>query len=283
MTNVIAAVTADACARPVLDTAAGLADLLGATVVALHVREQGVPTPKRLAEAAGVELCEVSGPPIPQIVTAAKQPDIAALVLGARGAHADPGPAGHTALQVITQLAKPVVVVPPRAHPRRRLARILVPLEGTAESSRALDDTIRLAHRHQLEVLVLHVHSPATVPAFSDHEPHATRAWDQEFINRHLPAPHDRVRLLRRLGEPAEDVIAVARETSADLVVLAWSQELGESRAHVVSGTLARSDVPVLLLPVPLAHRRSKRRGQLRRSPHADSAPDHDAIARARG
>jgi nucleotide-binding universal stress UspA family protein len=159
-------------------------------------------------------------------------------------------------------VAKPVVVVPPEAHPPRRLARILVPLEGTAESSRSLDDTIGLAHRHQLEVLVRHVHSPATVPAFADHEPHATRAWDAEFLNRHLSAPHDRVRLLRRLGVAAEDVVAAARETSADLVVLAWNQELGEGRARVVSETLAHSSIPVLLLPVPSGQGRSGHRGQ---------------------
>jgi hypothetical protein len=74
--------------------------------------------------------------------------------------------------------------------------------------------------------------------------------------------PHDRVRLLRRLGVAAEDVVAAARETSADLVVLAWNQELGEGRARVVSETLAHSSIPVLLLPVPSGQGRSGHRGQ---------------------
>jgi trehalose/maltose hydrolase-like predicted phosphorylase len=65
---------------------------------------------------------------------------------------------------------------PPRARASEHLARILVPLEGSSESSRALEEMVQLAHRRQLEILVLHVHSPATVPAFFDHEPHATRA-----------------------------------------------------------------------------------------------------------
>jgi hypothetical protein len=52
----------------------------------------------------------------------------------------------------------------------------------------------------------------------------------------------------------------VAHETAADLVVLAWSQELGEGRARVVSETLARSSIPVLLLPVAPS-RRSQHRG----------------------
>jgi hypothetical protein len=77
----------------------------------------------------------------------------------------------------------------PQARAPDHLARILVPLEGSRESSHALDETVQLAHRRQLEILVLHVHSPATVPAFSDHEPHATRAWEQEFLTRYIATP----------------------------------------------------------------------------------------------
>jgi nucleotide-binding universal stress UspA family protein len=237
--------------NPCWATAAAVAHLLDATVVALHVRENGARTPARLADAARVELHEVSGSPIKQIVAAAKGTDVAALVLGMRGVHRGPRPAGHTALDVITRVQKPVAVVPPHARPPEQLARILTPLEGTSESSQALDETIKLAHQRRLEVLVLHVHSPATVPAFSDHEPHASRAWEHEFLTRHVSTPHDRVRLLRRLGVPADDVVTVARETGADLIVLAWNQDLSPGRARVVSETLAHSDLPVLLLPVP--------------------------------
>ncbi len=95
---------------------------------------------------------------------------------------------------------------------------------------------------------MLHVHSSATVPAFSDHDPYATLAWEREFLSRYVP--RDRVTLLRRLGVPADDVVAVARETGPDLIVLAWSQDLTPGRARVVSETLAHTDIPVLLLPV---------------------------------
>jgi hypothetical protein len=73
--------------------------------------------------------------------------EIAALVLGARGAHGGPRPAGHTALEVLTRASKPFVVVPPLTQPPARLARILVPLDGSRDSSRALEDMIKLAHR----------------------------------------------------------------------------------------------------------------------------------------
>ncbi|HYA09590.1 MAG TPA: universal stress protein [Gaiellaceae bacterium] len=273
MTTVLAAMNSDACAQPVLGAATALADLLDATVVTLHVREDGAEIPARLAGADGVQLREAAGSPIEQIVAAARERDVAALVLGTRGARGGPRPAGHTALEIITRVAKPVVVVPPDARPPQRLTRILVPLDGTSESSRALADTIELAHRRRLQILVLHLHSPATVPAFSDHEPHATRAWDDEFLTRHVATPNDRVTLLRRLGVPADDVATVASETAVDLVVLAWSQRLGKGRARVVSETLARLSIPVLLLPVLPSHRSSNRRERLRRWPHANSAP----------
>jgi nucleotide-binding universal stress UspA family protein len=279
MITVLAALDANASAKPVLDTALAIATLFDATATALHVREDGAGAARELTSAAGIELREVGGSPVDQIVAATRDPDVAALVLGARGVHGGPQPAGHTALEIITRVPKPVVVVPPRAQPPARLARILVPLEGTSESSRTLEDTLELAHRRRLEILVLHIHSPATVPAFSDHEPHATRAWDEEFLARHVTVPRERVRLVRRLGVPADDIVTIAREAGADLIVLAWNQNLAPGRARVVSETLAHSDTAVLLLPVTLSHRHD-RRPAVSRSPYADSAHDPDAIAR---
>lgn len=250
MTTVLAAIDSNASGRPVLRTAIALADLLDATVTSLHVREQASSTPLKLARAAGVELHEVSGAPVEQILAAAQDPDVAALVLGQSGIHGAAHPAGHTTIDVITRTTKPVAVVPPHAQPPQQINRILVPLEGTSENSHALADTINIAHRRGLEILVLHIHSPATLPAFSDHEPHATLAWEQEFLTRHVTTPHDHITLRRRLGVPADDIVAVAHETDCDLIVLAWSQNLAPGHAHVVSETLVHSDIPVLLIPI---------------------------------
>jgi nucleotide-binding universal stress UspA family protein len=256
MTNVIAALGADACAQPVLAAARALADMLDATVVVLHVGEDGVPSPEGLANAAGVEFRQTRGTPLEGIVSAANEADVAALVLGSRGASAGPRPAGATALEVITRTAKPVVLVPPDAHPPERFTRLLLPIEGTGVAQPALSHIIDVADRRKLEIIVLHLHSPATVPAFSDHEPHGTRAWDQEFLARHLPFPADRVRVLRRVGTPADDVPALAEGTGAELIVLIWSQSLAKGRARVVTRTLASTRIPVLLLPTePSIHR----------------------------
>jgi nucleotide-binding universal stress UspA family protein len=250
MSIVIAALDADAAAGPVLRTAVALATLIEASVSALHVRENGTSVPEQLTSVASVELRESTGSPIELIASAAQRPDVAALVLGARAIYGGVQPAGHTTLEVITRVSRPVVVVPPQARPRERLVRILVPLDGTSQSARALDDLLTLAHARRLEVLVLHVYSPATVPKFSDHLPHATHAREREFLLSNISTPHDRVKLLHRLGVPADDVVAAARETDADLIALAWRQTLKGGSARVVSETLAHSDIPVLLLPV---------------------------------
>jgi len=131
------------------------------------------------------------------------------------------------------------------------LARVLVALEGTRESSRALTQTIALADRNELEIHILHVHSPDSVPAFSDHAHHATRAWEEEFIARFVPPTRDHVCLVRCVGDPADDVAGVAHDIDADLIALGWSQTLAPGRAQVVRETLAHSSVPVLLVPTP--------------------------------
>jgi nucleotide-binding universal stress UspA family protein len=276
MTTVLAALDSNASAKPVLTTAIALASLFDATVVVLHVRENAPSVAAELARASGLGFREVDGVPVQQIVAAAQDPDVDAIALGARGVHGGPQPAGHTALEVITRVEKPVVVVPPHAQPADHISRILVPLEGTSESSWALEDMIKVAERHALEIVVLHVYSPATVPAFADHAPYAARAWDEEFLSRYVPGPRDHITFQRRLGVPADDIAAVAREAGADLIALGWSQNLTSGHARVVSETLAHSTIPVLLSPArrAIVHRIST-------SPHAVSAPDPGAKSRA--
>jgi hypothetical protein len=58
-------------------------------------------------------------------------------------------------------------------------------------------------------VLVLHVYSPTTVPAFVDHAPHAAR--EREFLLRNIAGPHDRVTRLHRFGVAADHVAVVGR------------------------------------------------------------------------
>jgi len=249
MKHVLAAIDTSPCARPVLDTARSLAELFGVEATALHVGENSSIGPQQHARDAGIELRETAGPPVETIVAAAADPDVIALVLGARG---DGGakPAGHTALEVITNLAKPVVVVPPNATPSVRIGRILVPLEGSEQSSRAIADTIQLAHRPDIDVLLLHVHNPATAPPFQDQPHHEVAAWEREFVARFVQTPRPEVEVLQRVGIAAEHILSAAGDVQADLLALGWSRHLDSGRAQVIRQTLTESATPVLLVPV---------------------------------
>ena len=250
MSRVIAAVDSSAAARPVLDTAAALARLLGAELAALHVREDGDFTPRAQAGAVGVPLRTVRGPTVPSLVEAAKPDDVVAMVLGARGTPAGRRPAGRTALEVAAVLPKPLVIVPPSlAHPGR-LRRLLVPLDGSATTAAALRGTIEFARGCALEVVVLHVRDEASLPPFEDQPQHETASWAHEFVARHCPCPPEELQLEVRVGSPPDYVVRVAVEADVDLVALGWSQDLSEGRAAVVRETLAKSAVPVLLVPI---------------------------------
>lgn len=251
MNHVLAAIDDSPCGPAVLGTARALAELFDATAIALHVREDGGARAIRAAEQAGVELRVLSGRPIETIVAVAEQPDVLAVVLGARGTHAGPRPAGHAALEVIAGVHKPVVVVPPECAPGARIERLLLPLEGTQSSSQATAATAVLAHRRGLRIHVLHVHHPEAVPAFEDQAHHAAPVWEREFAARFIGVPSADVEIVRRVGVAAEHVGAVAAEVHADLIVLGWRRDLSPGRAQVVRETLARSTIPVMLVLAP--------------------------------
>lgn len=251
MRRVLAAIDASPCARTVIQTALSVADFFEASVVALHVREKGPDLALEAAHAAGVELLQTTGSPIEGIIAAAQDPRVVAVVLGARGVHDGPHPAGHAALEVITRVNKPVVVVAPDCSTRARIARVLIPLEGTDESSQAIADTIALARRRDIEILVLHVHAPETVPAFEDQPHHAVPAWEGEFVARFVSDPHVHVDVIQLVGVAADRIVAVAGDMKADLIALGWNQKLAPGHAQVVRAALSHSTIPVLLVPTP--------------------------------
>jgi nucleotide-binding universal stress UspA family protein len=251
MSRVLAAIDTSPCAPTVLRAARALAELTDSSTTALHVRENGSESADQAAHEAGVELHEAAGDPVEAITTAAEAPDIAAIVLGARGVHGGAQPAGHAALALISRVSKPVVVVPPDHRPPRRIARVLVPLEGTEETSNAVAATTALVRSRGVRIHVLHVHPPEAVPAFEDQPHHARGTWEREFAARFIAVPHTAVEIVRRVGTVAQHMGDVASATNADLIVLSWSQDLSGDRAQVIRDALAHSRIPVLLVPVP--------------------------------
>lgn len=247
--KILAAIDNSPAARPVLAVACSLGRVLDVDVEAVHVRENGEHTARAAAASAGVLLHSIEKPVIPALIEAGRSPDVSCMALGARGVVAGPRPAGHVALELVRSLHKPLVVVPPDAA-AGTLRRILVPINGRRTTAVALAETLMLACRQELEVIVLHVHEQDSIPMFTDQPHYELESWAQEFLRRHAGCPYpERVRLEVRIGLPGENVLQVAEETDADLIALGWSQDLRPGHAAVVRAALERSAVPVLLTP----------------------------------
>jgi nucleotide-binding universal stress UspA family protein len=257
MNKVIAAIDNTAAAQAVLAAAGPIAELFEATLEAVHVRDDGVRTARGTAVAAGLALREVTGPVVGALVSEARSPDVVALVVGARATPAGRRPAGHIALDIIQAATIPVAVVPPEPRRPSRLERLVVPLDGTATTARALEGIIEIACRHEVDVVVLHVRDEASLPPFSDQPQHEAEAWEQEFMARYCSAPSARAEF--RVGVPASAVVDLVADSEADMVALGWHQDLAPGRADVVREVLERSRVPILLVPVEAARASASR------------------------
>lgn len=143
---------------------------------------------------------------------------------------------------------QPLVIVPSGVPEEYAVHRVLVPLDGTAESAEAVRQTVDLLAVEGVEVVVLHVFDAKNVPHFWDQAGHAERAWSQEFVARFC-GPHD-VRLVLRAGTAGDRLLDAAIDERADLVVLGWSQQLAAGHARTVRRTVADTAVPVMLVPL---------------------------------
>jgi hypothetical protein len=151
--------------------------------------------------------------------------------------------------RVVQRSVTPVVLVPAGARLPRTIRRVLLPLNGTAQSAAAIAEAAERFARGGAELVVLHVFDAQTVPKFWDQHAHASQAWEQEFLARYCALPGARLEL--RSGAAAEHVAKVASAEQADLIALAWSQRLEPGRAAAVRRTIQDAEVPVMLFPMP--------------------------------
>jgi nucleotide-binding universal stress UspA family protein len=188
----------------------------------------------------------LEAPVEPALFDALNAPEVIAAVIGARATTSGRWPVGRTALHVIEHLDKPVVVVPPEAVTPTTIRRLLVPLEGAEASSRSVLEQLRPLLVAEVELVVLHVFTDATLPTMLDRPHRDLEILGREFLTRHFPHA---TRIELRLGPVAARVAEVSEEHGADLIVLSWSQDSSAGRAQVVREVLGASSLPVLLLP----------------------------------
>jgi nucleotide-binding universal stress UspA family protein len=230
--------------------ASSLAAALGAGIEAVHVSERVGRTARTSATRLGIPFSTVAGDPLERLVELAAAPDVLGVAAGVRSHPTGRRPAGHLALGLADQLAKPVVAVPPSHRPPARLERVLVAMGGKPGKAEYLKPAVQLATATGLELVVVHVDDEDSFPSFSDAAAHETEGYAREFMMRNCPwAPGASLEL--RLGVPADEILAVAEKVSAQLLAVGWPQNQDPARGSVARDLLQRSPIPVLLVGVP--------------------------------
>jgi nucleotide-binding universal stress UspA family protein len=147
---------------------------------------------------------------------------------------------------VLPRVTQPLLVVPEHASMTLgSLTRVLVPLDGRAETATSVAGMANRLRAGGVEVSAVHVFVPTTVPAFWDQAAHSHASWTTEFLRRNLPVARD---LGLRRGEPAKEILAAAAASGIDLLLLGWSQNLIEGKARIVRECLLHGSLPVLLV-----------------------------------
>ena len=254
MPTILAALDDSAATGPVVAVAQWFAALLDVEVLALHVSEDGDGlTAHAVADAAGVKFELRTGDPVATICDAAAEPEVRALAIGARGLPTHGMPAGHVALDLVGNIPKPVIVVPPDVRvPSGARLRVLAPVDEDPRSADALRRLLEEMHPAGLELVMLRVFDAEHIPRFANHGTYDADIFVQELVRRTVPSVVAPTRVEMRVGHPAHTILAVERELDVDVVVLGWAQDLVNRRASVVTRLLAHAKTPVILLP---AHR----------------------------
>jgi nucleotide-binding universal stress UspA family protein len=143
-----------------------------------------------------------------------------------------------------------------------RFRRALIPLDGSAVAEAVIPVFLELALPLKLDVVLLQVLPPVT-PQVTEGSRHvmvdATERLQQEaeaYLGRYaegLCAHGLSARTAVRVGDPANEIAAGAREYQADLIAMTTHGRSGLSRllfGSVAEAVLRRVDVPVFLIRI---------------------------------
>ena len=229
-------------AMAALPVAKVLSRIEQSTLRLVHVAEKEPPEVELVnrltlwAQDLGGATVEVrTGEPAAQILRLAEEIEPRMIVLCKNSTGMPRSVLGSTAAALLRDASCPLFVVPPeRGSAPWHLHHILVPHDGTPSTSIGVRPAAELAELAGAELLVAHVTGlgPAprergslTASPYVDQPQHEWPAWASEFFRRFAcvcPLGHLHVRVLLAYGSPAAELLRLAEEQSADLMVLAW-------------------------------------------------------------
>lgn len=135
----------------------------------------------------------------------------------------------------------------PRGPEEISIRRVLVPLNGSDFSLRALPHAVALAELFEAGVLLLHVTGPEEAPRLQAESILERAASD-------LAARGIGVDIRVRQGDPASEILEACRSEAADAIALATHGRSGLSRwalGSVTEKVLRAAEVPLLVTPPP--------------------------------
>lgn len=162
---------------------------------------------------------------------------------------------GSVAEKVVRHAEVPVLLVrsfPEGAPPRpadRAFKKILVPLDGSPFSAQALRRVKELARPLDARVLLVQVEEKSDYPVQWIPADTVTRAAQEELTAACIP-----VETIVRRGDPASEILAVARERDVDLVAMATHGRSGPSRwvfGSVTEKVIRAASCPLLVVHPP--------------------------------
>jgi nucleotide-binding universal stress UspA family protein len=260
--------TASKAALPVAHT---MARLFGATLHVLYARDEPLEPQQTVQELGltpeelhGVVLDRLSGTPAEAIIPALQDSKSPLLVMCTHAAaETDQFSFGTVAEAVLSQGPDRVLLIAPeRGLQEWTIRRILLAHDGTPSADTAIAPAADIASRAKAEVTAIHVaarkaprsseEGSLPAPRYVDQPQHEWPAWAGEFLDRMLalgspPAAVD-FKLLVTGGQPGSEVAQIARDSKADLVVVAWHGHWEEPRAGTLKIIARRSGCPVLLV-----------------------------------
>ena len=186
---------------------------------------------------------------------------IGGAIAGPVGAVAGGLAAGHieSSLDRLARLKPPAARIDPSADDpivHARLKRILVPLDFSPPSGRALRFAREWAERFQAHVHLLHVIEPTVAVAEGGTVPIGITQRDlvgrartalQELAQQEFPATLS-VSIEVRKGAPYDQIVAAAREQKADIIIVATHGRTGLK--HTLLGSTAERVVRHASCPV---------------------------------
>src|SRR5215813_2527442 len=130
--------------------------------------------------------------------------------------------------KVLFEIGQNEKSLPPIVSPQLGLKRILLPVDFSDCSKKALDYTLSLAQQFDAEVILLHVAEPLPVPPdllLAETDSYTTKLHEE--LKKHLSEWRDEiagkavVRAMIQIGGPADyEIVQAARDNNVDLIVI---------------------------------------------------------------